>query len=91
VLSVVYLESLSLSHPLYSLLPPSIINVHHSRLGSTVPFIATLAHGTHYCAMLIFEMLLAAGRLFIRSLKVKQYYVCLELPCGIMATVCWTY
>lgn len=35
--------SLSLLHPLYSLLPPPpIVNVHHNRLGSTVPFIATL-------------------------------------------------
>lgn len=62
--------SLSLSHPLYSLLPP-IINVHHNRLGSTVPFIATLAHDTHHCAMLIFEMLLDAISLF-RAWKLKS-------------------
>jgi hypothetical protein len=51
--------SLSQSHPLHSHCPPTppIINVHPKRLGSTVPFIATPAHDTHHCAMLIFEML----------------------------------
>ena len=89
--------SLSLSHPLYSLLPPPptppppIINVHHNRLGSTVPFIATLAHDADHCAMLILEMLHGATSLFRQSLKVKEYYVGLELRCGIIAAICWAY
>ena len=65
---------LSLPYPLYSLLPAPptpIINVHHNCLGSTVPFIATLAHDTHHCAMLIFEMLLCAISLF-RVWKLKS-------------------
>jgi hypothetical protein len=83
--------SLSLSHPLYSLLhfPP-----HHQR-ASKPPWICSSIHYytcTRYPLLCYVDIWNVTRRhLFIHSLKVKQYYVCLELPCGIMATVCWTY
>lgn len=67
-----YLEYLCPCHIHYTLpCPPSIINMHHNRLGSTVPFIATLAHDTHHCATLIFDTFLGTTSLF-RAWKLKS-------------------
>lgn len=39
--------------------PAPVINMYHNWLGPKIPFIATLAYDTHYCAMMTFEMLVS--------------------------------
>lgn len=85
--------ALSLSHPLYSLLPPPSPS-HHQR-ASQPPWIYSSIHcytRTWYPPLCHVDIWNVTRRhLFIHCLKVKEYYVGLELLCGIMATICWTY
>jgi hypothetical protein len=81
--------SLFLSYPLHSPPPP------HRQRASQLPWIYSSIH-CYTCTwypLLCHVDIWNAGRrhLVIQSLRVKEYYVVLELPCGIMAAICRTY